>query len=641
MGRSTDYRPNPPPPQPQLQLVVHAGPLAGKGFPITGNELTFGRDPDNDLPLDDTQVSRYHARLYREDDQVILEDLGSMNGTLVNGRPITGRHVLQPADIISMGSSVFGVKGFSAPLTVGVTQLSTEKPTFLTYTPAAGGIEAKPAPPTRRPAAAARSGPLPAKKSGGFNLFMIGAIAALVIIILLGAAATAYFMVRGNGAAVADIPVVVITAPVSGSQVRVNEPVTVQTTASDPAGVTRVELWVSGLKADQTASPAAQGQATFTTSFQWTPQAPGSYTVEIRAYNARGGLNTPTMVTVNAAGEAVATGTPTDTPTPGTPTATVPANPGLTTQTDLNVRAGPSLEYDLLGLLPFGVSAEIIGRSEDGQWWQIRFAPAANGLGWVSADPAFANTFKTESVPVIPAPPLPTPTPTLTPTSTQTATPAPPTATPTLAPTPTATGEPVVFQLNVSPTTIEGGQCVNITWTISGVKAIYYEGNGVTGTGNEVDCPKDTKTYEVRIVLKDDTERIEKRTVEVVNPVSSFGTIKVEANQTVDFDRGSVPGDDFIWSIEGGLRKFEVQGLVKLAPKRDLGNLKDLKLAECAGADFGPYTFIDGSDVVIDPANELIPGRSACFKTSEGRLGKLRFPDVSTGSLRVEWLTWK
>ena len=122
MERPTEFEPDQSrqPDQRQLQLVVHAGPLAGKGYPITSQMLTFGRDPDNDITLDDNEVSRHHARLLQRDDEIILEDLGSTNGTLVNGRPITGQHVLQPADIISIGSSVFGVRGFAAPATMGV-----------------------------------------------------------------------------------------------------------------------------------------------------------------------------------------------------------------------------------------------------------------------------------------------------------------------------------------------------------------------------------------------------------------------------------------------------------------------------------------------------------------------------------------
>ena len=79
----------------QLRLEVHAGPLAGKGFPILGDSITFGRSPGNDIVLNDPQVSRYHAVLRRQGDEIILEDLGSTNSTLINGTPLTGTQVLQ------------------------------------------------------------------------------------------------------------------------------------------------------------------------------------------------------------------------------------------------------------------------------------------------------------------------------------------------------------------------------------------------------------------------------------------------------------------------------------------------------------------------------------------------------------------
>ena len=158
-------------PRRQLQLVVHAGPLAGKGYPLTADTLTFGREPDNDITLDDTQVSRYHARLLLQDDQVLVEDLGSTNGTMVNGNRITGQHVMQPADIIGMGSSVFGIKGFSAPSTsqAGVTQVSPEP---ITYTPAQPGAQppapASPALPSQaQPKPRPASSPPPASGAGG------------------------------------------------------------------------------------------------------------------------------------------------------------------------------------------------------------------------------------------------------------------------------------------------------------------------------------------------------------------------------------------------------------------------------------------------------------------------------------------
>ena len=89
---------NPATPEPQLQVVVHAGPLAGKGFPIIGDNVTFGRDPENDIFWEDNQVSRRHAHILRREGKLVIEDLGSTNGTQVNGKRIDREHILQPAE---------------------------------------------------------------------------------------------------------------------------------------------------------------------------------------------------------------------------------------------------------------------------------------------------------------------------------------------------------------------------------------------------------------------------------------------------------------------------------------------------------------------------------------------------------------
>lgn len=634
----------------QLQLVVHAGPLAGKGFPIAREMLTFGRDPDNDITLDDSQVSRHHAQLIRQADQIIIEDLGSTNGTLVNGRPITGQHLLQPADVISIGSSVFGVKGFSAPQTMGATQVASEKPAFFDVPRSPAPSAPPPSTPTWSTGSGPTAPPATPDRSGGISMLAIAGILALIVVVIIIAIVTAFFLSRERGSSVASVPDVVITAPVDGSQVPLAIPLTVQATASDAAGVVRMELWVSGAKTAESISPVADsgGQPTLTASFQWTPETPGSYTLEVRAYNDHGAVSPPKVVTITTVGDSPAQETPTETPTPDTPSPTVPSNPSLTTLTDLNVRAGPGIEYALLGLLPTGATADIIGRTEDRQWWQIRFDPALDDVGWVASDPAFSRSANVENVPVVAAPPTPTPTPTETPTETPTSLPTgtatntpTPTETPTPTYTPTATNEPTTFQFNVTPTSIQGGQCVTITWNVTGVKEVYFQGNGVAGTGNIVDCPKETIEYRLRVVKLDNSEQIQEIEVEVINPIVSAGTITVDPNETVDFDDGRIPGDDFRWHVDGGIRQFEVQGGAQLAVMRDISSLDSLSLADCAAAPFGNFNFIDGSDVVLNPDNRLIDGRGACYRTDDGRLGKMRFPNESTGSLEVEWLTWR
>lgn len=625
--------------EPQLQIVVHAGPLAGKGFPIIGDFVTFGRDPQNDISWDDNQVSRKHARLTRRNDRLILEDLGSTNGTLVNGQPITGEHILQPADIISIGSSIFGVKGFSAPNKVGVTQVSRDR---LTLPPSLAKSAA--AAPLPSPQPSARPQPQP----GGtrLNLLVISGILALIVVILGIAAITAYFLVQDRATPqTTQVPKVIITAPIAGSEVPLNQPVTIQATASDPAGVVRMELWVSGTKIAEAVSPVTQGQPTLTASLQWTPEALGSYTLEVRAYNQQNQVSEPTVVVVNAIDQSASQAN-TPTPTAETPVTTTPTTPSLTTKTDLNVRGGPDTNYDLLGLLPSGTNVEIVGRDETRLWWQIRFDPAPDGLGWVSADPEFSTTFNVDNLPVSAAPPTPTGTPTSTPTDTPTptivppsATPIPPTDTPTPTSTPTQVGPKIDFE--ISPTAVQGGQCVNVNWSVTGVREVYYQGQGVPGVGDRVECPKQTTTYRLRIVLQDGSERVEDRTVQVFNAVESAGTITIDPDETIDVDKGEIPGDDFKWNIDdGGVRTFEVRGDTKLAIMGQFGSLDDIDQDDCEDADYDDYSFVDASDIIQNPANALKDGLVICYRTSQGRLGKLRFPEYSTGSLNLRWVTW-
>jgi hypothetical protein len=478
-------------------------------------------------------------------------------------------------------------------------------------------------------------------------MLVVGGIIALILVVVIIAAVTAYYLTQERGSAVAGIPAVVITAPTANSQVPINVPVTVQATASDPSGVKRMELWVSNIKTADAVSPVDQGQATLTASFQWTPPAPGSYTLEVKAFNSQGQVSAPTTVLVNAVGEA-GSGTPPPTLTPETATPTVPSNPSQTTKTDLNVRAGPGIQYDLLGLLPAGVTVEIIGRDETRQWWQIRFNAAADAVGWVAADPAFSTTANVDSVAVAQAPPTPTGTPTPTntvipPTSTPTITTIPPTLTPTGTPTltPTPTGLPTTIDFNVSPTSIEGGDCVNINWNVTGVREVYFEDQGVGGSANMEDCPKESKTYDFRVIRLDGSEYKEEIRVEVNNPIVSAGSIEIPEDESIDLDDGNVPGDDFDWIVDGDTRLFQLKDGVQLAPMRDLSNLRNLSKSDCEAAAFGVYNAIDGSNNAPDPANTLIDGRSACYRTTEGHLGKLWFPNGNSSDLDVEWVTWR
>ena len=91
---------------PNFRLVLRAGPTPGKAFPLDKDEMFIGREANNDITINDPEVSRKHARLYVQGGNIILEDLGSTNGTSVNGQRLTGPYVLRPGEIITLGEKI-------------------------------------------------------------------------------------------------------------------------------------------------------------------------------------------------------------------------------------------------------------------------------------------------------------------------------------------------------------------------------------------------------------------------------------------------------------------------------------------------------------------------------------------------------
>jgi pSer/pThr/pTyr-binding forkhead associated (FHA) protein len=90
----------------QYQLVMHSGPTPGKVFPLEGDVITIGREVGNGIIINDAEVSRKHTQFVLQGGKVIVTDLGSTNGTFVNGQRLTGQHILQPGEIISLGEQI-------------------------------------------------------------------------------------------------------------------------------------------------------------------------------------------------------------------------------------------------------------------------------------------------------------------------------------------------------------------------------------------------------------------------------------------------------------------------------------------------------------------------------------------------------
>ena len=91
--------------------VAHAGTIKTHRF---GRRVLVGRAPSADLRLDDPRVSRLHARIELRPDGVYVEDLGSRNGTLVDGQPIASPRRLEVDDEVTVGSAALVFRGVGA-----------------------------------------------------------------------------------------------------------------------------------------------------------------------------------------------------------------------------------------------------------------------------------------------------------------------------------------------------------------------------------------------------------------------------------------------------------------------------------------------------------------------------------------------
>lgn len=106
-----------------FQLYMRSGPTPGERFPLEKQEIWLGRDPSNDIVIADPEVSRRHARFLQRGGTYAIEDMGSTNGTLVNGEMITTLKMLSHGDVIELGehtSLIFEVTQTEVDETVAV-----------------------------------------------------------------------------------------------------------------------------------------------------------------------------------------------------------------------------------------------------------------------------------------------------------------------------------------------------------------------------------------------------------------------------------------------------------------------------------------------------------------------------------------
>jgi len=89
-----------------MRLVVQSGNQQGQVFELARDFATIGRDARCDVMLADTAASRQHCQIRRDPKGWVVQDLGSTNGTFVNGQRISGAQAVRPGDTIGVGKTL-------------------------------------------------------------------------------------------------------------------------------------------------------------------------------------------------------------------------------------------------------------------------------------------------------------------------------------------------------------------------------------------------------------------------------------------------------------------------------------------------------------------------------------------------------
>ena len=88
------------------RLLIQQGPNQGKEYALTDAQMSIGRSSVNEIVLNDPEISRRHALFSRHGNQYTVQDLGSTNGTFINGQRCNGIVSLKDGDLVEFGDTI-------------------------------------------------------------------------------------------------------------------------------------------------------------------------------------------------------------------------------------------------------------------------------------------------------------------------------------------------------------------------------------------------------------------------------------------------------------------------------------------------------------------------------------------------------
>jgi pSer/pThr/pTyr-binding forkhead associated (FHA) protein len=171
------------------RLVLLSEGFTGRTFELKGEKITVGRVSDNAFEIPESSVSSHHAEIVLQGSDVLIRDLGSTNGTFINGEQIN-EAVLKPGQILRFGTVELRLE---SPESGPATGATSKKATTLDHTRVIPqGVKLNELEGTRNLEFNSKSG-FEKKSNKGTKIFVIGAI---VVGVLLGG--LLLFLVFGN-----------------------------------------------------------------------------------------------------------------------------------------------------------------------------------------------------------------------------------------------------------------------------------------------------------------------------------------------------------------------------------------------------------------------------------------------------------
>jgi hypothetical protein len=331
--------------EPGPELVIRH---TGQVFPLATADVSIGSQEDNTIILADPRVSPHHAIIFwqAETGAYFIDDLGSDQGTYVNGVRLGAPRRLRDGDSIRTGNTVMELRLPPSPVS-----------TAAGIPPAMGGQATEPS--SRSPILA---GILVAILAG----LAIICVGLLVILLLTGGTGT---------------PNVIIQSPAAGAQISAGNELILRATASGAKDITLLELRVDGSLVATASDP--NGVSSLTVTKTWRFSTPGEHAISAGAYTASGKTSKSASVRVAVLGAGPSptaeVESPTETPTPTVTPSPTPTDTATPTPTSV---VPPQIEY--FQASPASIR---VGGCTTLQWGKVSNATEARiepGLGGVS-----------------------------------------------------------------------------------------------------------------------------------------------------------------------------------------------------------------------------------------------------------------